>query len=293
MKKSTFLLAAAMFCGTLSTFAQNDIKVTLATDLTTFDPTFKFNDDYKYYAIYLDGETQAKISEDRFVYIGADDNNGRHLDVWQDTGTFEEPGSINSFGVPGAYMSFKVGSAGWSGGGYRVDAEHPIDLSGITDEYTLHMAVMATKDDVVDFKFSDGRDETVADIVLGDGPYEDAAAVANFDRDGEWYNVDIPMSYLSDNFGLSYKHANKFGDNKYILTFLAGGNAGFTINWDAIFFYGPKNSTGIKNIEAEKNFNSPVSIYTTNGKLVTMQYAKANKGVYIVKQDGKTKKVAL
>ena len=57
MNKFTSIIAAAIVCGSISANAQ-DIKVSPAFD-DNFEPTFKFNSDYKYYGIYLDDDTKA------------------------------------------------------------------------------------------------------------------------------------------------------------------------------------------------------------------------------------------
>ena len=290
MKKSTFFLVAALFCGSLSASAQDDeIKVTPAMN-GDGDPVFTFNKDYKYYGILLDDETrEANLTEDQYVYIGADADAGRNLYIWDSASTFVESSGVNSFGVPGGYLAYQVGNAGWSGLGYNINGDTAYDLSGINDDYTFHMALMSTGNDPVDFYLTDGS-ERQAHLVFGDAAAFDHDAVANFTRDGEWYNIDIPMTYLEDNFGLSFKKDKEYKD-KNILCILAGGTQGFTINYDAIFFYGPKgSSTSVKEINAAEK-NAPVSVYTTDGKQVSKQYAKANKGVYVLKQGANTKKV--
>ena len=288
MKKFTFLLAAALFCGSFSTFAQ-DVKVTPATG-DDGDPTFTFNKDYKYYGIYLDDETKsANLSDDQYVYLGADPAAGRNLYLWDGSSTFLAGSSLNSFGVPGEYMSFQVGNAGWSGLGYNINAEKSYDLSGITDDYTFHIALSSTGKDAVDFYLTDGTGHE-AHLVFGDAAFGENAPIANFERDGEWYNIDIPMTYLEDNFGLSFKNDKEYKD-KNILCLLAGGNTGFTISYDGVFFYGPKSSTsGIKGISTVGG-NQVAQYYTVDGKKVSEKEAKAAKGIYIVKQNGIAKKI--
>lgn len=297
MKKFTYLLMAALFCGSFTASAQDDeVKVT-PTFNDDFEPNFKFNKDYKYYGILLDDETrEANLTDDQYVYIGPDQDAGRNLWVWEDTYSFNTPSGQNSFGIPDAYISLKVGSIGWSGLGYAND--NPIDLSGITNEYTLHFAIKSTSNESFDFKFADGSyneagngKNNPADIVLGDKAYDGKEPVANFKRDGEWYNIDIPVSYLEDNFGLNFSKNKYFIGN--ILSILAGGIAGTVVDYDAVFFYGPKNSsTGIKNVQAEKQ-NGEAQYFTIDGKQVTATLSKALKGLYIVKQNGKAKKVIL
>ena len=290
MKKFTYLLMAALFCGSFTAFAQDDeVKVTPATT-EDGDPAFTFQKDYKYYGIYLDEETKsANLSDDQYVYIGPDADNGRNLWMWNGF-DFPTTSNVNSFGIPGGYTSVQVtGKDGWSGLGYNIAAANPVDLSGITSDYTFHIALNSKGKDSFDFYLTDGKGKE-AHLVFGDAAFGDNDPVANFNRDGEWYNIDIPMSYLEDNFGFSFKGADKYAD-KNILCLLAGGNAGFTIDYDAVFFYGPKNSaTGIKDITTTTQ-NGAAEYYTVDGKKVSEAQAKAIKGIYIMKQNGAAKKI--
>lgn len=295
MKKFTYLLMAALFCGSFTAFAQDDeVKVTPAFN-EDFEPNFKFDKDSKYYVIYLDDETKnANLADDQYVYIGPDDDAARHLWVWENTYSFNTTSGQNSFGVPGAYTSIKVGTVGWSGLGYAND--NPIDLSGITSEYTFHFAIKSTSKESLDFKLGDGSYDEAgasknnpADIVLGSNAYEGKDPVGNFERDGEWYNIDVPVSYLEDNFGLALSKNKYFKGN--ILSILAGGVAGTVVDYDAVFFYGPKKSTtGIKDITATTQ-NGAAEYYTVDGKKVSEAQAKAIKGIYIMKQNGAAKKI--
>lgn len=296
MKKFTYLLMAALFCGSFTAFAQDDeVKVTPAFN-DDFEPTFKFDKNCKYYGIYLDDETRgANLTDDQYVYVGPDDNSDRHLDIWAagETCTFEaSPSGNNSFDVPGAYNSLKVlAPAGWSGIGYRIGESQPVDLTGITNEYTFHIALKTSKNTPFIIQLLDGTKKAPLTFGKNGEKYDNNEAVANIERDGEWYNIDIPMSYLEDNFGLSFKKASAFkGD---LFEILPGTVSGEILGYDAVFFYGPKNpSTGIKDIQAETQ-NGAAQYFTVDGKQVTAAQVKATKGLYLVKQNGKTKKVIL
>lgn len=291
MKKFTYLLMAALFCGSLTAFAQDDdeVKVTPATN-EDGDPAFTFNQDYKYYGILLDDETKStNLSDDQYVYIGPDSKNGRNLWMWYGFDFPTKP-DVNSFGVSGEYTSVKVAkNVSWSGLGYNVAAANPIDLSGITSEYTFHIALKTKGKDSFDFYLTNGNKKE-AHLVFGDTAFGEQANIANFERDGEWYNIDIPMTYLEDTFGFTFNGDSKYADRN-ILCLLAGKNEGFTVDYDAVFFYGPKNSsTGIKDITTTAK-NGAVEYYTVDGKKVSKAQAKAIKGIYIVKQNGTAKKV--
>ena len=291
MKKFTFFLMAALFCGSLSTFAQDDeISVTPAIDEDTFEPTFKFNKDYTYYGIYLDDETkEVNLADDQYIYIGPDEKNGRVLDVWGDglSLTFGTPSGTNSFGIPDSYNTVTVGSLGWSGLGYRVEDNNTINLSGVNQNYTLHLALKSTSTASCDIIVYNGDKE--AHLVFGESDYGDNEPVADFPRDGEWYNIDIPMEYIKDLAGIDYKNANAYSGT--YLAIMPGTTQGVTLDFDAIFFYGPKDTnTAINGITVDKG-NTTAEFYTIDGKKVSAANAKANKGIYIVKSNDNAKKV--
>lgn len=256
MKKFTYLLMAALFCGSLTAFAQDDeVKVTPATN-EDGDPAFTFNKDYKYYGIFLDDETKStNLNDDQYVYIGPDPDNGRNLWVWNGFDFPSKP-DVNSFGISGEYTSVKVKKdAGWSGLGYNIAEANPIDLSGITSEYTFHMALKTKGTDSFDFYLTDGKKKE-AHLVFGDTAFGDKANIANFERDGEWYNIDIPMTYLEDTFGFSFKGDSKYGINNVNVVNVAKKTAGvYTLD-------------GRKVSEGNAISNLPKGIYIVNGKKV-------------------------
>lgn len=303
MKKFTLLLAAALFCGSMSVFAQDDedIVISPAQD-DAGNPLFTFDDDMMYYVIELDDETKtAHLKDNQYVYIGPDEEAGRPLYVWPQNGNntiaFRATnGEKNSFGVPDAFKACVALPFGWTGMGYNVKKGFPINLSGITNEFTFHFAVKSNTTQSVDFYLTDGTAVNggkgrTAHLVLGSKKYGNDEPVGDFPRDDKWYNVDVPMTYLEDNFGLTFKNAKEYQDRN-LLSVLIGTTSGNRLDYDAVFFYGPKESiAGVKEVNAAKA-NAPLLVYTMDGKRVTEQYAVANKGVYIVKQGDKTKKVA-
>ena len=293
MNKFTSILAAALVCGSISVSAQDDdIRITPAEDPNTFEPTFKFNSDSKYYGIYLDEETRdGNLTEDQYIYVGPDEKSERYLDVWPDgtSVTFGTPSGVNSFGVPDSYNSLTVGSLGWSGIGYRAGSDANLNLSGITDEYTFHIAMKTTTTDPILVQLV-ADDDIKAPIVFGKADYDGNEPIGDFPRDGEWYNIDIPMSLLGDNFSFTFKHAtNRVGDYFEVMP---GKVEGTTVDFDAVFFYGPKNSTGVKGINTA-NATAQKAYYTLTGESVTADFAKANKGIYVVKQGDTAKKIVV
>ena len=64
-------------------------------------------------------------------------------------------------------------------------------------------------------------------MLEGVEPYTD------FERDGEWHEIEVPVKYLVDK-GLRYDNVIPTGD---MAIFYSGGVAGTTLDVDAVFFY--------------------------------------------------------
>lgn len=280
MKK--FLLSAAFVVATLGSYAADGITITPAIGDDGETPTFSFSAANDYYVIYLGEETKASyaanVPDANYIYIGPDADNGRNLWVWSDTFTSPTTDGVNSFGVPGEYMAWQVGSVGWSGLGYNIAAANPINLSGVGSNYTFHFAVKSTSTETFDFEIIDGNKHE-AHIVLGQSAYEGHAAVGDFTRDGEWYNVDVPMSYLADQFEFDLSDAKSYGDVNYFVL-LAGGVQGTRVDYDAVMYYGTHVADGI-NAATVAGEATNAQTYNLSGQAVGANY----KGITI--RDGK------
>ena len=282
MKKTLLFIAAAMMSA--ASFAQDDVKVSMADE----NP-FKFSADESYVTIFLGDETKttAGLDDANFIYFGPDGDNGRNLWVWGDTFGWPEKNDLNSFGVPGDYMSVSVLNVGWSGLGYNIAKDNPVNLSFIDSNWAFHMAVKTTYKGAIDFKLTDANGMEAA-IALGAEPYESDAPIADFPRDGEWYNIDIPMSYFEDQFEFTFEDATNYADKNYFVV-LAGGVEGTVVDYDAVFFHGPKVDADIINQVPEADAINGIkvtkasdnAIYDLTGRRV----ANATKGIYI--QNGK------
>jgi hypothetical protein len=79
--------------------------------------------------------------------------------------------------------------------------------------------------------------QTVVHFAIGASGFNDNGiiypALANFTRDGEWHEIEIPMKTLTD-MGLNFSTLDK--DNN-LLGFLSGGVTGTTLDLDAVFIY--------------------------------------------------------
>lgn len=288
MRKFT-LLAASCFMA-LAAAAQTSY-VTPATNIDG-DPTFDFNGTTNYVILYASedevdalGETKILKNENPTDLDGA-----RPVYIWDNTYTGGEGEGFNSFGGSG-YMSFVVGTVGWSGLGHCgvVDAAKELDgfdLSMLKNgKWYLHMAMKDGGTIHATHNIAVGP-EASGCFALGetktDAKYE---LIGDFDRDGEWYNIDIPVDDLVDQgFDLT-KCTDKYAGN--VLTFLSGGATGAQLNYDAVFFYQKTaDATGINQVKADNNKVN--AIYTVNG----MQVKDMSKpGLYIQKTANGVKKV--
>ena len=289
MKKFT-LLAASCFMA-LAAAAQTSY-VTPATDLNSGDRTFDFDGTTNYVILYASedevdalGETKILKNESPTELDGA-----RPVYIWDNTYTGGEGEGFNSFGGSG-YMSFVVGTVGWSGLGHCgvVDATKELDgfdLSMLKNgKWYLHMAMKDAGSIHATHNIAVGPNASGC-FALGetktDAKYE---LIGDFDRDGEWYNIDIPVDVLVDlGFDLTNCTDNYAGN---VLTILSGGATGAQLNYDAVFFYQKAaDATGINQVKADNNKVN--AIYTVNG----MQVKDMSKpGLYIQKTANGVKKV--
>ena len=277
MRKFT-LLAASCFMA-LAAAAQTSY-VTPATNIDG-DPTFDFNGTTNYVILYASEDEVDALGETKILKNESptDLDGARPVYIWDNTYTGGEGEGFNSFGGSG-YMSFVVGTVGWSGLGHCgvVDAAKELDgfdLSMLKNgKWYLHMAMKDAGSIHATHNIAIGPNATGC-FALGetktDAKYE---LIGDFDRDGEWYNIDIPVDDLVD---LGFDLTN--------CTDKCAGGA--QLNYDAVFFYQKAaDATGINQVKADNNKVN--AIYTVNG----MQVKDMSKpGLYIQKTANGVKKV--
>jgi hypothetical protein len=135
-------------------------------------------------------------------------------------------------------MSLIVGTQGWSGGGFFVQNSDVLDkLVDVTThpaDYYLHL-VIRSRNQTVYLIGMDGQSN--AKIAIGSAGFNDngviTPAVADFTRDGEWHELEIPMTTFTTG-GLLYSTGLT---GKNVMWFLAGGVSGATMDLDAVFIY--------------------------------------------------------
>ena len=227
--------------------SDNGIRITEAAT----NP-FRFSKDDRYYTVYLDGETKVDNNLEPQIVDCGPNGSSRNIYPWDNTLDFPSGTDDNSFGVGGQYMSVRVkGTQGWSGLSYSVaGANSPLNLSGISEDYTLHFAVKTRYAGPIAFQLTDGLGNT-GWVVLGDGDYDGHAPIGNFPRNNKWYNIDVPIRYLAGANGLNFSVDNNYTGNFFVV--LAGGQEGTVVDYDAVFVYGPKDSRELPTPEMGEN----------------------------------------
>ncbi len=196
-----------------------------------------------YIVLALDDATRESIKGKIAYYMPSDGNYAAGDDRSQDTGTiffdYWNGGSAgtcsgpNSYGVVDSWFSLNTAS-GWFGYCFRLSegnsdeekatsAAHRKTLQSITTDYTFHIAMKATCSGEYSLRVLSGE----FGVTIGD-----ENAKYGFKRDGQWHEIEIPMSVFmaSD----KYNATTETG----IMAFCQGAN-GYptTLDFDAVFFY--------------------------------------------------------
>ncbi len=190
-----------------------------------------------YYLISVDDATvnsfigTAKIAGDY-----RPNNSTNNLYLWNGFSAGTSLGN-NFYGNAAGWLSLVVtGAGGWSGGGYNVAQGTELNkLKAVTDDtsgkYYLHLAIKSSTANSYEIGLASGSIE--AKIVLGTTAMDNIAPYSNFTRDGNWQEVEIPISVFKAK-GLNYTTGMAVTN---VFEFLAGGTAGVKLEMDAIFIY--------------------------------------------------------
>jgi len=190
-----------------------------------------------YYLIFLDNSIamdvlgSSNISADYRV-----DGLNNNFFVWNglNAGTYT---GTNFYGSTDNWLSLVVtGAGGWSGCAYNVKPGTELaKLKAVTDDvsgkYYLHFAIKSSTTNSYAFKLGYGA--SAVTFVLGTTAMESTNPYGNFTRNGQWQEVEIPISYFKTK-GLSYTAGMATTD---VFVMLAGGTAGIKLEIDAVFIY--------------------------------------------------------
>ena len=192
-----------------------------------------------YFVFQMGGQAAEQIA-DRIVADFRPNDNDKNLWVWEGTYNAGETSGKNFYGEAEGWVALQVTSVGWSGCAYACDDLAELNkLSAIMDapeEYTLHLAMKST-DNASHLLFLDGTSGS-GKVCIGSAAFVDNGTTyqpyTNFTRNGDWGEIEIPMSYLI-NQGLVYGNNNPKGLN--VFGFLSGGQTGTMLQFDAAFIY--------------------------------------------------------
>ena len=192
-----------------------------------------------YFVFQMGGQAAEQIA-DRIVADFRPNDNDKNLWVWESTYNAGETSGKNFYGEAEGWVALQVTSVGWSGCAYACDDLAELNkLSAIMDapeEYTLHLAMKST-DNASHLLFLDGTSGS-GKVCIGSAAFVDNGTTyqpyTNFTRNGDWGEIEIPMSYLI-NQGLVYGNNNPKGLN--VFGFLSGAQTGTMLQFDAAFIY--------------------------------------------------------
>jgi len=226
-------IGSANVVASVGTFTATCV-VTVTKEVLDFSASLKGSE---YYPIVLDGITATTLG----AKIKADfrpDELTKFLYIWENTFTAGTTAGPNFYGEVEAWTSLVVSTVGWSGAGFNVKDGALLDkLAPITanpENYFLHIGIRS-KTNAVYVITMEGQSNVK--FAIGATAFNDNGTLTqpltNFERNGEWQEIEIPMSTLKTN-GLLY--STGMGE-KNIISMLAGGVAGTTLELDAVFIY--------------------------------------------------------
>jgi uncharacterized protein YjdB/beta-glucanase (GH16 family) len=193
-----------------------------------------------YFVVQLGEQTLTQI-KDRVVYDFRPNRTNNELQVWSSTFDGQPGTTSDSYGNNDNWLHMVVLDQGWSGAAYLTSpAANTLDLRRLYDErdkYCFHVALKSTQAECAyTFTFSDGTDE--ARIVIGNCPDgDDIAPRYDFVRNGEWQEINIPLSLPEFNALYESVITTPAVNVVAVVAFSAGGTQGTVLDMDALFFY--------------------------------------------------------
>lgn len=221
-----------------------NITATVGTYVATCAVTITERTDFshsltgsQYYPIILDNVTAAALGS-KIVLDLRPDEITRFLYIWDQTYNAGESTGPNFYGEVEPWMSLAVANVGWSGAGFAVTdgatTDALVDITTNPADYTLHIG-MKSKDNATHVFGMEGQSN--ARFAIGSTNFNDNGTIyepiADFTRDGEWHEIEVPMTTLVQK-GLLYSLGM---GSKNVLYVLSGGVTGTTVELDAVFIY--------------------------------------------------------
>ena len=224
----------------LRAYAKNDVGTAYGEEVSFTTETQSALKGSQFWPIAIDGTT-ADANASKMVGDFRPDDVGKFLCVWDSTYVVNDnPTGPNFHGNTDGYTSLIVSTMGWAGCAYcltETDASNAWQAAealraaivASPDDYYLHMALKST--DAASHCFYIFGSEATK-FVIGYTAVYDGPIYANFTRDGEWAEFDIPMSRFATALATTTCAA---GVNVFVA--LSEGEAGVRLNMDAIYFY--------------------------------------------------------
>ena len=226
--KKLFTLAALLLAANNLASAQFITKALDDND----EPTFDWSKCAKFIPISISNSVGEAMPTEDVVFDATIDDNRNFLYVWEETyvGAAQD-GSLNSFGQPEDHVAMDVSSKGWSGCGFCAVGE-PQDWSVLDDSWVLHFAIKSI--DNAGHQIVVGENHG---FTLGEAEVNGAKVLGNFERNGEWYYVDLPFSVVKQLAAVDMWGADATNYTGNYLKVLSGGVEGTQLRLDNIFWY--------------------------------------------------------
>lgn len=214
-----------------------------------------------YYIFQLGERERTQIASKVVADFSQDTTGSKNLYIWERTFIMYLTLGSNFYGEDESWISLGVrGDESWSGLGYccgwgganptpegmeeyqKAAVADLNKLASIMDDapedYYLHIAMKSFDNASHMIVLYGVSGDMEGRVCIGDTAFIDNGisypAYTNFSRDGEWHEIEIPMSYFFQQ-GLVYRTDNIEGRN--VLSFLSGGTMGTRLQYDACFIY--------------------------------------------------------
>lgn len=212
--------------------------------------TYTLKEAKEYYPLFVDEVTKTKMGSKVKIDFCVEDVKN-HWWPWVIEGTdiltyaIQTATGDNFYKTAeGGYMALvTANNGGWAGGGYSVNADELQQLidaiNADPENFYFHLGLRSTDGYANAFYFFGMQSETA--FTIGASEAYGAPVLADFKRDGYWYEFDIPLSKYAAAFSgyvvkdhLKAKSDGTYED-PYIFSYLTvyGGQ----LNYDALYFY--------------------------------------------------------
>jgi hypothetical protein len=170
------------------------------------------------------------------------DESNNHLQIWENGYTGGDNTDLNFNENALGYVALTVAARkGWSGLGFLLKNSYDEVVSlrdaivNSPNKYYLHIAIKSKTEGNHQFFIFDDKINT--SFILGEDFVDTERGVGiidNFERDGNWYEYDIPLAQFADALSeVTISSTN--GIN--IFCVLSGNTIGAELNLDAVYFY--------------------------------------------------------